>query len=799
MIQILALREFYSEKHKKNIKSEVWFERGIRAANVEEIFSEPDRILETLEASERVNVYYTVADCLEEKGRKLLIQNHIPFDVDGIDVPDVDTDAHLATLAEIVCSAIGVPFNQVGILFSGNGLQFLVGTTVPIEDVDYFDRNRAHYGAICDRIDLKLQQARLDGKSDRSVWSPARLMRMPKTWNEKPNKPRRISRILQSEIVRTEFDVTKASHLPEVAPEDAVSESVVRSFPTPDVKTILSECKFLANAQANPEKVSEPEWYAMLSVTARFPEGRNFSHKMSQGHPGYSFEETEIKIDQALSATTGPRTCKNIDAVSGGKCAGCKHRGTMLVSPILIKGPDHIETEHTGFRLVIQDKNGKPKLGRADISGLRKYLVREEKAIAIREAGTVWTFNGKFFEPMSRMEVQRYAQRKIQPEPSIHEKSEFFDSVQKMDGAKPADFFNDSTRGRVNFQNGVLDVRTGSFVPHSQEFGFRSVLACDYAKDAQAPRFTRFIDEVTLGRHELGMILQEFMGYVFANEDCRYQKAIMLVGDGENGKSVLVDVIRKIAGKEGASNIPVTDFNDPQAVKLLEGKMVNLAEENSMDAFRHSGVVKNMIRGGEMRVKVPYEQTYEIQNNTKLIMLVNRMPRLDDHSHGFFRSFIFIPFDAMFSFEAGNRDVNLTKTLEKEQAGIINWAMEGYKRLTENGSFSSSKVATALLEDYKKEANPFELFFEEMCEITQEEGEFLVPSQELWQTFDEWAKISGFKMYTNRSHLTKFLTKKIEKSIHKRLEEKRVFDDKGSRVRAIPHLKLRLLPGGVRV
>lgn len=254
-------------------------------------------------------------------------------------------------------------------------------------------------------------------------------MRMPKTWNEKPGKPRRMSRILNANIERVPFDITKESKLPELAQGDVLPEVVARSFSTPDTKTILEECQFIKQCQVHPEKVSEPEWYAMLSVVGRLSEGQKLAHKMSEGHPKYSFEETEAKLAQSISGSSGPRTCTNINAISGGKCVGCKHRG-KITSPILIKGPDHIATELTGFRFPGFDKDGKPKLGKVDYDGLSKFFMREHKAITLRETGTIWSFNGKFFEMYPRLEVQRFAQVKVSPKPTTNDRKEFFEYVQ---------------------------------------------------------------------------------------------------------------------------------------------------------------------------------------------------------------------------------------------------------------------------------------------------------------------------------------------------------------------------------
>ena len=136
MIQILALREVGTAGK----KAEVWFEKGIRAASVEEVFANYAQIVQKIPPSERWNVYYTVADCFEERGRRLEVQHHLPFDVDGI-APG-QSDEQLEMLARLVCDTIGVPYEKCGVLFSGNGLQIIVGTTSPITEIDEFDLQR---------------------------------------------------------------------------------------------------------------------------------------------------------------------------------------------------------------------------------------------------------------------------------------------------------------------------------------------------------------------------------------------------------------------------------------------------------------------------------------------------------------------------------------------------------------------------------------------------------------------------------------------------------------------------------
>lgn len=756
MIQILALRT----SNNFGRKAEVWFERGLRASSVEEVLSKgPELFAGKVEKSEQWNVYYTVAVCDEkppdrsigEKSRRLLEQHHIPFDVDGLVIAEtpegkVDFDKLIET-AKVVCQAIGVKYEETGVVYSGNGLQFLVGVLEPIVEVAYFDRARNHYKAILDRVDLALRQNKIEGKGDPSVWSPARLMRFPGTENRKDNKPTRLSRVLQSSITRTPFTLEQASKLVQLGERDQISETVLKDFNTPDTKTILDPnegCKFLSWCQTKPEQVSEPEWYAMLSVTARLPEGRKLSHKMSEDHPGYSFEETELKIDQALSPSSGPRTCKNVYAISSGKCLqlGCKHYNTKLVSPILIEGPDHVKTAKTGFYHYVFDDRGNPKRGSPDYDGLVKWFGRERKYVNIANAKKIYIWNGKYYEPFEGDEIEAYAEKNFDPSPLIKQRNEFKAKLY-LTNRKPVDWLDASIEGKMNFQNGVLDVRTGVFEGHSPEYGFRNVLPCDYEPKAQCGRFNQFIKEVTADREDLAHQLQEFMGYVFANGECKHQKALLLLGSGENGKSVFVKLIRELAGGAlGASSQSIKAMENEQNRALMVGRLVNIAEENSYNSFRETELIKNFISGGEITVKSVYEKPFQYMNRTKLVMLCNELPRTFDTTHGFFRRLIIVPFDAVFSDDLGNKDVNIVDKLMLELPGIFNWAMEGYRRLEKQNRFAESYAGKLVIDQYRDDMDTVHYWLKEHLEFSADPSHE-VNRQEVYDQYSRDTKANG--------------------------------------------------------
>jgi phage/plasmid-associated DNA primase len=51
--------------------------------------------------------------------------------------------------------------------------------------------------------------------------------------------------------------------------------------------------------------------------------------------------------------------------------------------------------------------------------------------------------------------------------------------------------------------------------------------------------------------------------------------------------------------------------------------------------------------------------------------------------------------------------------LKREIAGILNWALEGRRRLYARGRFIEPALSKASIEDYRKDSNPAGLFLRE--------------------------------------------------------------------------------------
>lgn len=692
MIQIRKLREWTPKGETKPKKFDKLLDPEISATSVKDLFENLQAHLEAIPLEERWNLYYTSHPCTSSKRIWQGPQEVLPFDIDGIDIEK------LADYVVTICDALKISPKESGVVYSGNGLQIIIGLKTPITEESYFERNREHYKAVCSKIDGALEAVGLPGKADPSVFSPARLLRLPGTENRKAGKTSRQASLLESRIEPIAFDLQDRSGLPKINSNEALPVESLKHFPV-DSTAVKEGCAFLKWMKATPEGVGEPQWFAGLSILGRLGNGPGEAHDYSKGHKSYNFSETETKLAQALSSS-GPRTCKNINTLWG-KCHTCPNF-EKVNSPISLRGPDFIATETTGFHDVVT-VNGRI-VRKPNYSDIKKFFAKKYEYKVLGGSRICYTWNGRYYEEFEDAYLENFAQIHFKPHATSDLVLEFRKLIQRTNIEAPQ-WFERTTDRKTNFANGVLDVDTMQFTPHVATRGFRYVLTYDYDSSAKCPTFDKFLLDICQGDPTLVEILLEFAGYALSNDTCWPQKALVLTGVGENGKSTFMNILRLLAGAGTYMSLPLSELSKEGNRQLLDGKLFNMAEETPTKSLLESSLFKNLVSGGETSVRQLYKRPYIMRNKAKLIFACNELPQTSDLTHGFFRRLIIVPFGATFSHERGNRDDFIEAKLAAELPGIFNRCIEGYHTLRTRRKFAESGASTTALNSYQLESN----------------------------------------------------------------------------------------------
>ena len=223
--------------------------------------------------------------------------------------------------------------------------------------------------------------------------------------------------------------------------------------------------------------------------------------------------------------------------------------------------------------------------------------------------------------------------------------------------------------------NGILNLSTKELQPHTPKKIFLNKIPVDYNPAADCPRIKQFFNEVCY--EEDIPILQELFGY------CLYRsypihKAAMFLGEGSNGKSVTINLLRKFLGHENVSSKELRELiNDRFAVVELYGRLANVCADISPDALKRTGIFKALTGGDLITGARKFKGSFSFVNYAKLIFSANKLPMSPDKSYAFYRRWILISFPN--TFEGENRNPNILEEIStpEELSGLLNWALEG--------------------------------------------------------------------------------------------------------------------------
>jgi phage/plasmid-associated DNA primase len=109
---------------------------------------------------------------------------------------------------------------------------------------------------------------------------------------------------------------------------------------------------------------------------------------------------------------------------------------------------------------------------------------------------------------------------------------------------------------------------------------------------------------------------------------------VLLLGDGRNGKSVLMQMMQKLFGKTNVSGVSRQNISDGSPVVVeLNGKLLNIIFDGVAVYLKDSGHEKSLVAGEEVGVRKLYSSTLTtVQTNALFIEGLNREPKSSDKS-----------------------------------------------------------------------------------------------------------------------------------------------------------------------
>lgn len=319
--------------------------------------------------------------------------------------------------------------------------------------------------------------------------------------------------------------------------------------------------------------------------------------------------------------------------------------------------------------------------------------------------GCVYFFTGKIYEPVPSHSHLNWAMRtylRVSGVPKAFIVRSIKDIMAVMYTSLNINRVLSPRYNVMAFENGVVDMKDGVLRPFSRDYHVLYLHKYKYDPSARCPKWLSFLRGTEFGRKVYSggvlpdkndrTILQMFLGlalYDRGTMDKKVENALVLFGNGSNGKSVIMNTVTGILGEENISNLSMDALlrgGDERQRNLsqIEGKIFNWSGEMEAKTFAgREDAAKSLISGEPQLGRRIGNDAFKITNIPYFIFNANHFPTGTDSSFGFFRRFIFIVFDRVI--DERHMNLKLTSELREEYPGILNWIRRGAALLKRNG------------------------------------------------------------------------------------------------------------------
>ncbi|CDF80437.1 phage/plasmid primase, P4 family [Formosa agariphila KMM 3901] len=302
----------------------------------------------------------------------------------------------------------------------------------------------------------------------------------------------------------------------------------------------------------------------------------------------------------------------------------------------------------------------------------------------------------------------------------------------------------------INLDNGTFEItpKKQFLRPFKKSDFLTYQLPFSYDKEATAPQFKRFLDEV-LPEPELQNILAEYLGYIFVkNSVLKLEKVLLLFGTGANGKSVLFEVLMALLGTQNVANYSLQSLTaeNGNSRAMLVNKLLNYASE--INGKLESNIFKLLISGEPVEARLLYKNTQTISDYARFMFNCNELPKEVENTNAFFRRFIILPFRVTIPPNKQDKELS-SRIIETELSGVFNWVLNGLTRLLQNKDFSQSNIVQNEVLQYQKESDSVMMFLED--ENYQSSVDYDRSLKDVYSEYKTYCLDSGYRLCSNRT------------------------------------------------
>lgn len=297
--------------------------------------------------------------------------------------------------------------------------------------------------------------------------------------------------------------------------------------------------------------------------------------------------------------------------------------------------------------------------------------------------------------------------------------------------------------------NGVVNLITGKLETNTSDRLITRYSSVHYDRAAKCPTFIKFLKKIFKGDQEKIAFIRRIAGYCLTGRTDE-QVFFFFFGYGANGKSTLLRIIELLLGPGMAKQTPSETLmakaqggkqsNDLARLHNVRVVIANEVEDGSLLA---ESLVKQMTGGDTVTARFLFKEFFEFLPIFKLIIAGNHKPIIKGTDNGIWRRTVMVDFPV--SIPKHEQDPDLSRKLEAELPGILNWAIEGCLEWQKSGLAIPASVSDDIAE-YREEMDWLGQWLLDCCIVgpTNE-----AKASNLYLSYKGWAESNGIYAATS--------------------------------------------------
>ena len=327
---------------------------------------------------------------------------------------------------------------------------------------------------------------------------------------------------------------------------------------------------------------------------------------------------------------------------------------------------------------------------------------------------------------------------------------------------------NSTKEVKINLKNGTFKCSNGKFgiYPPSPDDRMTYQLPFAFDPNAKAEKFMRFLEDV-IPEKEARDVIAEYIGYIFAKH-LRWEKCLVLLGSGGNGKSVLIDIITALLGEQNVCHFSLNRLCEANGYYRaeLDKFLLNACSEIGIKNSE-SEMVKQLFSNDPVGARSPYGKPITVSNYCRFLFSANCISNKDlEQSNGYFRRFMFLQFNS--TIPEWKKNPNLAREIiEEELSGVFNWVLEGLERILQEGrkGFTYSTHIDRENKNIERNSNSVALFVDEYN--YQSSSKNYKDAKTLYGQYKEYCEESRYGAVSKQEFL-----RRLEEQLHFQVKRK---------------------------